>query len=125
MFNMDLIKAHVEEKKAKKTDISEKLSAIGMTKEDIEDQRTNHDVFLDFMTKLPNVRMAKIRGTDYSFYFVPPDVMRTFIANKVQPSDDYDGPVLTKEEIGLFQYPSIRSSHHPGLGYDAQQHNGQ
>ena len=78
----------------------------------------NHKAFEDFISTNPNVRMAKIRGTDFSFFFVPPDVMNQFIAQQIEPSDDYAGPVITKQELGSFQYPQILNSYDPTVRFN-------
>ena len=57
-----------------------KLTIVGMTDADFQDERMNHEAFEKFKSANPNVCMAKIRGTDFSFFFVPPDIMNKFIA---------------------------------------------
>ena len=122
MFNKDMIKAHVEDKKKKQV-LKSLLQAVGMEDKDIENGDTK--TFEDFITNFKNTRLAKIKGTDYSFYYLPPPLVNEFINGQIEKAAGKDVAMsVTPEEFSKYQYARLRSSLNPNKVYNHDKDSG-
>ena len=116
MFNKDMIKAHVEDKKKMQV-LKSLLVAVGMNQKDVD----NCDIklFEDFQTTFKNTRMAKIQGTNYSFYYLTPPKICEFINSTIEKAEGKDvSSDVTPEEFANYQYARLRNSLNPTKVYN-------